>query len=220
MELTRKELAKYIDHTILNPDAKKEDVLKVCQEAREFDVATVCVNASRVALVKEALEGTDVKPIAVIGFPFGAGNTESKVTETKQAIADGAEEIDMVINVGKLHDGDFDYVLADIKAVADACHEEDALLKVIIETSYLSDEEKVKACELSKEAKADFVKTSTGYADGGATEADIALMRETVGEEMGVKASGGIHTYEEALGMIRAGASRIGMSRTVSVLSE
>lgn len=220
MTLSKKELAKYIDHTILNPNAKDEDIIRVCKEAKEFDVASVCVNSYMIPLAKRELEGTDVKPISVVGFPFGAGNTVGKVEETKQAIKDGAEEIDMVINVGALRDGKYDYVREDIKAVTDATHEAGKLIKVIIETAYLTDEEKVKACELSKEAGADFVKTSTGYAGGGATVADVKLMRETVGEDMGVKASGGIHTFEETMSMIEAGANRIGMSRTVDVLSE
>lgn len=220
MSLSKKELAKYIDHTILNPDAKDEDIIRICQEAKEFDVASVCVNSSMIPLAKRELEGSDVNPISVVGFPFGAANTVGKVEETKQAIKDGAEEIDMVINVGALRDGKYDFVREDIKAVTDATHEAGKLIKVIIETAYLTDEEKIKACELSKEAGADFVKTSTGYAGGGATEEDVRLMRETVGEEVGVKASGGIHTFEETMGMIEAGASRIGMSRTVDVLSE
>lgn len=220
MDLTKRELAKYIDHTILNPDAKDEDIVRICAEAKKFDVASVCVNSSMIPLAKKELEGTEVKPIAVVGFPFGAGNTVGKVAETKQTIKDGAEEIDMVINIGALRDGKYDFVREDIKAVTDVAHEVGKLIKVIIETAYLTDEEKVKACELSKEAGADFVKTSTGYGGGGATVEDVKLMRATVGEDVGVKASGGIHTFEEAVRMIEAGASRIGMSRTVDILSE
>lgn len=220
MDLTKRELAKYIDHTILNPDAKDEDIVRICAEAKKFAVASVCVNSSMIPLAKKELEGTEVKPIAVVGFPFGAGNTVGKVAETKQVIKDGAEEIDMVINIGALRDGKYNFVREDIKAVTDVAHEAGKLIKVIIETAYLSDEEKVKACELSKEAGADFVKTSTGYGGGGATVEDVQLMRATVGEGVGVKASGGIHTFEEAVSMIEAGASRIGMSRTVDILSE
>lgn len=220
MALTNQELAKYIDHTLLAPNATAEEIKKVCAEAKQFETASVCVNSYWIPLVAEELKDSTVNPISVVGFPFGAGNTAGTVAECEQAIKDGAEEIDMVINIGALRDKQDDVVREDIAAVADKVHEYGKLLKVIIETVYLTDEEKVRACELSVAAHADFVKTSTGFAGGGATLDDVRLMRETVGDKAGVKASGGIHTKEEALAMIAAGATRLGMSATVAVLSE
>lgn len=210
-------LAKYFDHTILNPDATSEDVLNVCKEAKEHDFFSVCVNPYYVALVREALKGTDVKVTSVIGFPLGASISEVKAFEAKRAIADGANEIDMVINIAALKNKEYDYVQNDIEAVAKACGEE-ALLKVIIETCLLSDEEKVKACELAKAAKADYVKTSTGFSTGGATVEDVKLMRKTVGPDMGVKASGGVRDAEKAKAVIDAGATRIGASSSVKIV--
>lgn len=210
-------LAKYFDHTILNPDATKADVLNVCKEAKEHDFFSVCVNPYYVALVREALEGTDVKVTSVIGFPLGASISEVKAFEAKKAIADGANEIDMVLNIAALKNKQYDYVQKDIEAVVEACGD-DALLKVIIETCLLTDEEKVKACELAKAAKADYVKTSTGFSTGGATVEDVKLMRKTVGPEMGVKASGGVRDAEKAKAVIDAGATRIGASSSVKIV--
>ncbi|MCI5775896.1 MAG: deoxyribose-phosphate aldolase [Aerococcus sp.] len=220
MKLTNQELAKKIDHTLLQPNATAEEIKSVCQEAIQFHTASVCVNSVRVKLAAECLSGTDVKPIAVVGFPFGAANTESKVAETERAIKDGAEEIDMVINIGALLDGSDAVVKDDIQAVAEATHAHDKLLKVIIEACYLTDEQKVKACQLAEAAGSDFVKTSTGFGSGGATLHDVELMRQSVSDHVGVKAAGGIHTRDEALAMLEAGANRLGMSATVKALSE
>lgn len=210
-------LAKYFDHTILNPDATKEDVLNVCQEAKEHDFFSVCVNPYYVALVREALKGTDVKVTSVIGFPLGASVSEVKAFEAKRAIEDGANEIDMVLNIAALKNKQYDYVQKDIEAVVKACGE-DVLLKVIIETCLLTDEEKIKACSLAKAAKADYVKTSTGFSTGGATVEDVKLMRKTVGPDMGVKASGGVRDAEKAKAVIDAGATRIGASSSVKIV--
>ncbi|MBQ8596899.1 MAG: deoxyribose-phosphate aldolase [Lachnospiraceae bacterium] len=206
---------KLFDHTILKADAGKAAVKKVCEEAVEYGFMSVCVNGYYTSYVAELLAGSDVKVCTVVGFPLGQMATRAKAMEAKMAVEDGADEVDMVINVGALKDGDYDLVLADIKAVKEACGQ--ALLKVIIETCLLTDEEKVKACELSKEAGADFVKTSTGFSTGGATPEDVALMRKTVGEELGVKASGGIRDKETAQKMVEAGASRLGTSATVVI---
>lgn len=203
------------DHTILKADATKEAVLKICCEAKEYHFMSVCVNSYYTSLVAKELAGSDVKVCTVVGFPLGQMSTAAKAAETRLAVADGAQEIDMVINVGALKDKEYEVVLADIKAVKGACGE--ALLKVIIETCLLTDEEKVKACELSAKAGADFVKTSTGFSTGGATSEDVALMRKTVGEALGVKASGGIRDKETAEKMVAAGASRLGTSATVSI---
>jgi deoxyribose-phosphate aldolase len=212
------DLAHYIDHTLLRPDAVAADIDKLCAEAKEFRFATVCVNPTWVHRAAEYLRGTEVGVASVIGFPFGATPTEIKVFETRRAIRDGASEIDMVINIGALKSGMHGEVRADIAGVADACHESGARCKVIIETGLLTDEEKVIACRLAQHAKADFVKTSTGYAKGGATVFDVALMRETVGPKMGVKASGGIRTAEDVHDMIAAGATRIGASAGVKIV--
>ncbi|MBY5006228.1 deoxyribose-phosphate aldolase [Streptococcus suis] len=209
-------LNKYIDHTILKPDTTQEQVEKVLAEAKEYDFASVCINPTWVAFAAEGLKDTDVKVCTVIGFPLGANTPAVKAFETKDAIANGADEIDMVINIGALKDKRYDLVLEDIKAVVEASG--DKLVKVIIETCLLTDEEKVKACELSKEAGADFVKTSTGFSTGGATVADVALMRKTVGQDLGVKASGGARSYEDAIAFIEAGASRIGASSGVAIM--
>ncbi len=211
-------LAKYIDHTVLKPATTKEEVIKVCSEAKEYGFFSVCINPYYVKLVKEELENSDVKVCSVIGFPLGASVSEIKAAEASKAIEDGADEIDMVINVGALKNKDYDYVLADIKAVVDACKDK-ALLKVIIETCLLTDEEKVKACELSVEAGADFVKTSTGFSTGGATAEDIKLMRDTVGPNIGVKASGAVRDNETAMLMINSGASRIGASSSIAIVT-
>ncbi|HFI0236434.1 TPA: deoxyribose-phosphate aldolase [Streptococcus suis] len=209
-------LNKFIDHTVLKPETTKEQVTKVLEEAKEYDFASVCINPTWVSFVAEGLKGTDVKVCTVIGFPLGANTPAVKASETKDAIENGADEIDMVINIGALKDKNYDLVLEDIKAVVDASG--DKLVKVIIETCLLTDEEKVKACELSKEAGADFVKTSTGFSTGGATVEDVALMRKTVGPDMGVKASGGARSYEDAIAFIEAGATRIGASSGVAIM--
>lgn len=220
MHLTRASLAKYMDHTLLKPEATAADIDRVVAEARQYGTASVCVNPYWVTRVAAGLAGSGVKTCTVIGFPLGATSTASKVAETHDATAHGAQEIDMVINIGELKAGNDDAVRSDISAVANAAHEAGAILKVIIETCLLSDEEKRRACELSVAGGADFVKTSTGFSTGGATTADITLMRETVGPELGVKASGGIRTLEAAEAMIEAGATRLGVSAAVSILEE
>jgi len=208
---------KYFDHTILKPDATKAQVEKLCDEAVEHDFASVCVNEYRTKLVAERLKGTEVKVCTVVGFPLGAVSTAVKVFETKSAIEKGAEEIDMVINVGALKDGNYDYVYEDIRRVKEACG--DITLKVIIETCLLTDGEKRKACELSVKAEADFVKTSTGFSTGGATTEDVALMKAVVDGKAKVKASGGIRDYETAKRMMEAGADRLGTSSTLGIIN-
>lgn len=209
-----------IDHTILKQDATKEAVEKIVAEAKEHHFFSVCINPTWVKLVSESLKGTDTKTCTVIGFPLGANTSEVKAFETKDAIANGANEVDMVINVGALKGHEDEKVLADIKAVVEAAKDK-ALVKVIIESAMLTDEEIVRACKLAKEAGADFVKTSTGFAkEGGASVHAVKLMRETVGPDMGVKASGGIHSYEEAKAMKDAGASRIGASASIVIVKD
>lgn len=215
-----KPLAKYIDHTLLKPDATAAEIDKLLDEAREYDFASVCVNPYWVPRAKDALVGTDVNVCTVIGFPLGANTTAIKVAEAKAAIDAGAKECDMVINIGALKSGDNKAVQADISAVAAACHDKGAVLKVIIECVLLTDAEKVTACELSEAAVADFVKTSTGFAGGGATVHDVALMHKTVGDRLQVKAAGGIHSYAEAKALIDAGADRLGASAGVQIISE
>ena len=210
---------KYFDHTILKADATEAQVAKICEEALENNFASVCVNQYYTKFVAEKLKGSDVDVCTVVGFPLGMSDTRVKAFETKAAIEDGATEVDMVINVGALKDTKYDYVLNDIKTLKEVCGK-DIVLKVIIETCLLTDEEKVKACELSKEAGADFVKTSTGFSTAGAKAEDVALMRKTVGAEMGVKASGGIHSAEEAQAMIDAGANRLGTSATLAIIGK
>lgn len=211
-------ISAYIDHTILKPDATTEQVRKLCREAREFGFASVCVNPWFVSLVMEELCESAVKVCTVIGFPLGATTTAAKVAETREAVSNGAQEVDMVINVGALKEGSFKYVKGDIEAVVEAAKPK-AIVKVILETCLLTDEEKQKACLLAREAGADFVKTSTGFSTGGAAVEDIRLMRNTIGSSMGVKASGGIRSYETAAAMIEAGASRIGASASVAIIS-
>jgi deoxyribose-phosphate aldolase len=215
-----KDITKFIDHTLLKPEATPAEIEKLCNEAKEYHFAAACVNPPYVKQCAASLRGTDVDVAAVVGFPLGAHTTETKVFETKQAIADGAREIDMVINIGALKAKQYDFVRDDIRAVCDAAHAGGALLKVIIEAALLTDDEKVRACELSKEAGADFVKTSTGFGPGGATVHDVALMARTVGGELGVKAAGGIRNYEQAQAMIAAGATRIGASAGVKIVAE
>lgn len=211
------ELAKYIDHTLLKPESTRADIARVCEEAKHYNTASVCVNPCWIGYVAELLKGTDIKPCCVIGFPLGATLPEVKAYETAAAIRDGAKEVDMVINVGALRGAEFETVYEDIKAVVDAAAGK-ALVKVIIETCLLTDEQKVVACKLAKQAGADFVKTSTGFSTGGAKVEDIRLMRETVGPEMGVKASGGVRTKEDAEAMIAAGATRIGASSSKKII--
>lgn len=207
---------KYIDHTVLKPETTKSQILTLCEEAKQYDFASVCVNPTWVSTCAEQLKGTNVKVCTVIGFPLGATLKEVKAFETKCAIEAGATEIDMVINVGAAKDQNWELVYEDIKAVVDAAN--GVLVKVIIETCLLTDEEKVKACEMSVKAGANFVKTSTGFSTGGATAADVALMRQTVGENVGVKASGGVRTSEDMKAMVEAGANRIGTSGGVSLV--
>ncbi len=209
-------LNRLIDHTNLKPEAKSDDIKKLVDEAIENDFYSVCVNSSFVKFIKEY--NPDVFIAAVVGFPLGAMSTPAKAFEAKCAIEGGANEIDMVIEIGRLKEKDYDYVVEDIKACKKACG--DNILKVIIETCLLTEEEIVKACELAVGAGADFVKTSTGFSSAGAKASDIALMRKTVGPDIGVKASGGIHTSQEALEMIEAGASRIGASKSIEICSE
>ena len=208
----------YIDHTILNQDATKDQVIEKCNEAKEYGFKSVCVNSSYTKLVSEELKDSDVLTCSTIAFPLGCGSTESKVKEAEQAILDGSDEIDMVINVGRLKDKDYDYVENEIRLIKEACG--DKTLKVIIETCLLTDEEKVKACELAVNANADFVKTSTGFSTGGATVEDVKLMKDTVGIKTQVKASGGIKTLAECLEYIENGASRIGASRAIEFVKE
>ena len=212
------ELNRMIDHTILKPEATEAAVQKIIDEAKEYNFFSVCINPCWVAFASEQLADTDVAVCTVIGCPLGANTPEVKAYEAADAIKNGANEVDMVINIGALKSQQYDYVRQDIQGVVDAAKGK-ALVKVIIETALLTDEEKVKACELAKEAGADFVKTSTGFSTGGAKVADIRLMRETVGPDMGVKASGGVHNAEEALAMIEAGATRIGASTGVAIVS-
>lgn len=220
MKPTRSELARMMDHTLLKPDATAADIDRVVAEALRLTTASVCVNPCWVPRVAHALAGSPVKTCTVIGFPLGATTTRAKVAEATEAVAAGADEVDMVINIGALKGGDDTLVEADIAAVAQAAHDGGAILKVIIETCLITDDEKRRACELSQKAGADFVKTSTGFSTGGATVADVALMRSIVGDALGVKASGGIRTLADALAMVDAGATRLGVSATVSILGE
>jgi len=211
-------IARMIDHTLLRPDATRADILTVCREAREFQFASVCTNSFWSPLVANELAGSQVKTCAVVGFPLGAASTEAKVAEAQSALHAGAREIDMVLNIGALKGGEDSTVESDIRAVVQVCHRAEALVKVILETALLTDDEKKRACLIAKAAEADFVKTSTGFGPSGATVQDVALMRKTVGPEMGVKASGGIRTREDADKMIRAGATRIGASASVKIV--
>ncbi|SHJ14628.1 deoxyribose-phosphate aldolase [Geosporobacter subterraneus DSM 17957] len=209
-------IAKYIDHTILKPDAQKQDIVKVCQEAIENGFYSVCVNSWYVPFVKEQLKGSNVKVTSVVGFPLGAMESSGKASEAKTAIENGADEIDMVINIGALKDQDYDFVREDIARVV-AVLKPHNILKVIIETCLLTEDEKIKACELAKAAGAHFVKTSTGFSTGGATVEDVKLMKQVVGDALEVKASGGIRNVNTALKMIEAGATRLGTSASVAI---
>ncbi|HSJ70392.1 MAG TPA: deoxyribose-phosphate aldolase [Acidimicrobiia bacterium] len=212
------DLAKYIDHTLLRPDATLAEIEVLCDEALAFGFASVCINPTWVRVAAERLRGSSVKVCTVIGFPLGANTPDIKSMEARKALREGAREVDMVINIGALKSGDLELVRMDIEKVVDAAHESGAICKVILETSLLTDEEKVIASSLAKQAKADFVKTSTGFSGGGATVYDVALMRETIGPDMGVKASGGVRTLEDAEDMIAAGATRIGASAGVQIV--
>lgn len=216
--MSEKQIARMIDHTLLKPDSTKEQILQLCEEAKEYEFATVCVNPSWVRTAAKALKGTSVGVTTVIGFPLGATSTFTKVAETRDAIASGATEVDMVINIGALKSKDEGTVYQDIKQVVRAASGQ-AVVKVIIETGFLTDEEKERACLLAKEAGADFVKTSTGFGPGQATVEDIRLMRETVGPNIGVKASGGVRDAESVKAMIEAGANRIGASAGIAIVS-
>ena len=213
------DLAGMIDHTLLQPTATADNIRQLCREAKEYGFRSVCVNPCYVKLAAEELEGTPVKVCSVIGFPLGASSTEAKVFEAWQALRDGAREIDMVLNLGYLKSGRVSLVQADIQAVVDMVHG-GAVLKVILETCLLTQEEKELACRAAKAAGADFVKTSTGFSTGGATVEDVKLMRETVGPDMGVKASGGIRDLAKALAMVEAGANRLGCSAGVAIMEE
>ncbi|MCO7175160.1 deoxyribose-phosphate aldolase [Sporolactobacillus kofuensis] len=213
------DLAKYIDHTALKPETTESEIIKLTDEAKKFGFASVCINPCWVALAAEQLKNSQVKVCTVIGFPLGASTPETKAFETRDAIAKGADEVDMVINIGAMKTGQEEVVEADIHAVVEAADKR-ALVKVIIEACLLTDEEKVRACQLAVRAGADYVKTSTGFSTGGATPEDVALMRKTVGADVGVKAAGGIHSKDEAEAMIAAGASRIGASSGVKIMAE
>lgn len=212
------EINKYIDHTVLKATTTPKDIEKLCNEAKEYKFYSVCVNGCYVPLCKKLLVNTDVKVAAVIGFPLGAMSTEAKVYEAKKCIEDGANEIDMVINVGMLKAKEYDYVREEIRQIKEAIGTN--VLKVIIETCYLTDDEKVKACELAVEAKADFVKTSTGFGTNGATFEDVTLMKKTVGNRAKVKASGGVKTYETAVKYIELGAERLGTSSGIQIINK
>jgi deoxyribose-phosphate aldolase len=213
-----KSIASLIDHTILKADASRKQVNEFCRQAAEYGFASVCVNPCHVSLVKKELQGTDVKVCTVIGFPLGADSIEVKAFAARTAVNEGADEIDMVINIGAAIDGDFDYVEDEIRKVVEASGR--SIVKVIIETCYLNDEQKVKACRAAVNAGAKFVKTSTGFGTAGATVNDVRLMKETVGIGVGVKASGGIRSYKEALDMVDAGADRIGTSSGAKIMGE
>ena len=215
---TPADMAKYIDHTYLKPEASVNEIRKICDEAKKYHCASVCVNPSYIQYVAQQLEGSGVTPCCVIAFPFGTSTPEAKAFEASDAASKGAREIDMVINVGAIKSGDWLLVKRDIEGVVNAVKGR-AKVKVIIEACLLTDEEKVKACTVAKLAGAAFVKTSTGYSTGGATVEDVRLMRETVGPEMGVKASGGVRTYDDAIAMLKAGANRLGCSSTMKIVS-
>lgn len=213
-------IAQMIDHTLLKPDATQDQIAQLCYEARKYGFAAVCVNPTHVKLCSQLLQGTSVHVCTVVGFPLGATPPEVKAYETQQAIDDGATEVDMVINIGALKSKDYALVERDIATVAHTCHASGAILKVIIEAALLTDEEKVIACQLAKAASADFVKTSTGFGPGGATVQDVGLMRRAVGPEMGIKAAGGIKSFQDAEAMVAAGATRIGASAGIKIVQQ
>lgn len=215
-----KELAGFIDHTLLKADATRLEIVNLCNEAKKYGFASVCVNPCNVELCSKELFGSTVKVCSVIGFPLGANETSVKIDETEMALTTGAQEIDMVINIGRLKDDDQSYVLTEISSIAELCHKNNALLKVIIETALLNDEEKVLSCLLAIEAKADFVKTSTGFSKSGANIRDVAMMKFSVGDKAKVKASGGVRSYEDAVLMILNGASRLGTSSGINIVEK
>jgi deoxyribose-phosphate aldolase len=218
--MNKREIASLIDHTLLKANATPEQVRRLCQEAQEYKFASVCINPFYVKLASDALQGSDVKVCSVISFPLGATPTEVKLYEAQTVLAAGADELDMVINIGALKSGAHNEVAEEIATLAKASHENGSILKVIIEAVLLTEEEKVLACQLAKAAGADFVKTSTGFSSGGATVNDVLLMRQTVGPDVGVKAAGGIRTYTDAMAMIEAGANRIGASAGVQIVAQ
>ncbi len=220
MKLNRNQLAKYLDHTMLKPDATVAMIDQTVDEAIKYQTASVCINPYWVKQVHQKLAGTGINTCTVIGFPLGATSTASKVFEVRQAIEDGADELDMVINIGELKAKHDDAVMADIRAVADEVHSHQRVLKVIIETALLNEEEKQRACKLTVAGQADFVKTSTGFSTSGAQVTDVELMKQTVGDQIKIKAAGGIHSYDEAMAMIDAGADRLGVSASVKILQE
>lgn len=217
---TAHDLAQMIDLTLLKPEATPRQIKRLCEDAKEYGFVTVCINPTHVKLAAQLLKGSPVRVDTVVGFPLGASIPGVKGYEARMAIRDGAKEIDMVMNIGALKAGDYALVKEDIETVVGACREDGAICKVIIEAALLTDEEKVTACKLAREAGADFVKTSTGFGPGGATVEDVALMRRTVGNDIGVKAAGGIHNLQEAKAMIEAGATRIGASAGVKIMQE
>ena len=218
--LTVRDIAKMIDHSLLNPAFSDHDIRMGCELAKEYDVATVCVRPTDLKLAADILKGTDVLATTVIGFPHGSNRTDVKVFEAEQAISDGALELDMVLNIGKLLSGEYEYVKQDIKAVCDCAHKRGVIVKVIFENCYLTDEQKIAACKLCDEAGADFVKTSTGYGAGGATVADLALMRANTKAETGVKAAGGVRTLNGALAVRKLGGTRFGATATKAILED
>lgn len=220
MDYTCRDIAKMIDHSLLRPELTEDDIRKGCEIAIKYDVATVCCNPSDLALVAKLLEGSDVKPTTVIGFPHGYNTTETKKFEAERAIKNGAAELDMVLNIGRLLSGDYDYVKKDIEAVVEVAHAHNVPVKVIFENFYLTDEQKVKACRIAEEAGVDFVKTSTGFAGGGATLEDLRLMREYVSEKVQVKAAGGVRDLDTALKVREVGCTRFGATRTETIMEE
>jgi len=220
MDYTCNDIAQMIDHSLLRPELTEEDVRKGCEIAKKYKVATVCCRPSEVVLVKQLLQDSDVKTTTVVGFPHGYNKTETKVFEAKQAIKDGAVELDMVINIGRLLNGDYDYVKQDIQAVVEVAHSHNVTVKVIFENFYLTDDQKKTACRLSEEAGADFVKTSTGFSGGGATIEDLQLMRAEVSENVQVKAAGGVRDLDMALKVREIGCTRFGATRTETIMEE
>lgn len=220
MDYRCRDIAQMIDHSLLRPELTEEDIIRGCEIAKKYNVATVCCSPSSVAMVRRILEGASVKVTTVVGFPHGYSKTETKVFEAERAIEDGAVELDMVIHIGKLLSRDFDYVKNDIKAVVDVAHRHNVLVKVILENYYLTDELKETGCKLAEEAGADFVKTSTGFAAGGATIEDLKLMRKSVSDKVQVKAAGGVRTIDMALKVREAGATRFGATRTADIMEE
>ena len=220
MSYTCQDISRMIDHSLLRPELTEQDIRKGCEIAKKYKVVTVCCGPSAVPLVKKLLAGTDVKTTTVVGFPHGYSTTETKVFEAEKAIKDGAVELDMVLAIGKLRSGDYDYVKKDILAVVEVAHHHNALVKVIFENFYLNDEQKKAACKLSEQAGADFVKTSTGFAGGGATLEDLKLMRENVSEKVQVKAAGGVRDLDMALKVRQVGCSRFGATRTETIMEE